>query len=155
MLPSGPAAMAAAQAKEHKVLRRGTRIIDDVPAAADSDSEEDDDESPETIMWAVPTGFLVAAQPEKIDRDCVDRFVFLNWKDYGWSLGKVTELITSKSPRLLKRYNVKVMWAIEGKLNRKCSGPCNLDLACYASGPDAPLDSWVFLDRAESAAQRS
>ena len=84
--------MAAAQAKEHRVLRRGTLgIIDDVPAAADSDSEEVDDESPETIMWAVPTGFLVAVQPAKIDRDCVDRIVFLNWKDYGWSLGKVRQ----------------------------------------------------------------
>ena len=142
-----PEELAAAQAKEHKVLRRGNRIIDDMPGA-DSESEDDDD-APETIQWAVPSGFLVAAQPAKIDQDCVDRFVFLNWKDYGWSLGKVTELITSKSPRLLKRYNVKVMWAVEGRLNRKCSGPCNLDLACYASGPDAPLDSWVFLDRAE------
>ena len=91
MLNMTPEELAAVQAKEHKVLRRGTRIIDDVPAAADSDSEEDDDESPETIMWAVPTGFLVAVQPAKIDRDCVDRIVFLNWKDYGWSLGKVRQ----------------------------------------------------------------
>ena len=148
-----PEELAAAQAKEHKVLRRGNRIIDDMPDAG-SESEADDD-APETIQWAVPCGFLVAAQPAKIDQDCVDRFVFLNWKDYGWSLCKVTELITSKSSRLPKRYNVKVMWAVEGRLNRKCSGPCNLDLACYASEPDAPLDSWVFLDRAESAAQRS
>jgi len=147
--------LAAAQAKEHRVLRRGTRIINNAPAARDSDESEEDENPPETIRWAVPSGFLVAAQPAKIDRDCVDRFVLLKWKDYGWSLGKVTEPITSKSPRLLKKYSVKVMWAVKGRLHRKCSGPCNLDLACYASGPDAPLDSWVFLDKAQSAAQRS
>ena len=42
-----PEELAAAQAKEHKVLRRGNRIIDDMPDAG-SESEDDDD-APETI----------------------------------------------------------------------------------------------------------
>ena len=94
----------------------------------------------------------MAEPPAKIDKDCIGRFIYLNWKDYGWSLGKVSELITAKSPRLFKKFNVRVVWALEGKLNKKCSGPCNLDLANYISGADAPLDAWVFLDKSRLGA---
>ena len=60
--------LAAAQAKEHGGLRRGTRIIEDAPAARDSDESEEDENPLETIRWAVPSGFLVAAQPAMQDR---------------------------------------------------------------------------------------
>ena len=82
------------------------------------------------------------------------RFLFyLNWKDYGWSLGKVTELITKSTPLLFKKYNVCAIWAVESKLNKKCKGPCMLDLILkmYKSGADAQLDSWVFLDKSMAA----
>ena len=46
--------LAAAQAKEHGGLRRGTaRIIEDAPAARDSDESEEDENPPETIRCAV------------------------------------------------------------------------------------------------------
>ena len=76
---------------------------------------------------------------------------YLNWKDYGWSLGKVTELITKSTPLLFKKYNVRAIWAVEGRLKKKCKGPCMLDLKMYKSGADAQLDSWVFLDKSMAA----
>lgn len=92
----------------------------------------------------------MAKAPAKIDGSSVGRFIFLNWKDYGWSLGMVKDLVTAATPRLYKQYNVRVIWAVEGKLNRSSHGPCKLDLKAYASGPEAPLDSWVFLDKMEA-----
>ena len=100
------------------------------------------------IQWQVPQGFKVAPKPTSRlqDSNTVGRYIYLNWKDYGWSLGKVKEMITAKNPQLFKKYNVRVVWAVEGKLNNKCNGPCKLSLDAYKSGIDAPLDSWVFLD---------
>ena len=74
------------------------------------------------IPWRVPDGFKVATQPARIDESAVGRFLYLNWKDYGWSLGKVTELITKSTPLLFKKYNVCAIWAVEGRLNKKCKG---------------------------------
>ena len=121
-------------------------------ALSDDDSQSDDEPAcrPATIKWGVPDGFAVAKAPAKIDGSSVGRFIFLNWKDYGWSLGMVKDLVTAATPRLYKQYNVRVIWAVEGKLNRSSHGPCKLDLKAYASGPEAPLDSWVFLDKMEA-----
>ena len=140
---------AAVAAKQAKGLRRGSLIINDAPLSVSDDSDSDDEPAsrPIAIKWTVPDHFSVAFPPSNINADCIGRFIYLNWKDYGWSLGKVTELIASKSPRLFKHYNCRVIWAVEGKLNKKCNGPCKLDLTKYASGADAPLDSWVFLDQ--------
>ena len=88
----------------------------------------------------------------RIDESAVGRFIYLNWKDYGWSLGKVTELITKSTPLLFRKYNVRAIWAVEGKLNKKCKGPCMLDLKMYKSGANAQLDSWVFLDKSMQTA---
>ena len=95
----------------------------------------------------MPDGFKVATQPARIDESAVGRFLYLNWKDYGWSLGKVTELITKSTPLLFKKYNVRAIWTVEGRLNKKCKGPCMLDLILKMNklGADAQLDSWVFL----------
>ena len=146
-----PEEQAAFQDKEAKIMRRGSLIIDDAPLSDDG-SQSDDEPAcrPATIKWGVPDGFAVAKAPAKIDGSCVGRFIFLNWKDYGWSLGMVKDLITAATPRLYKQYNVRVIWAVEGKLNRSSHGPCKLDLKAYASGPEAPLDSWVFLDKMEA-----
>ena len=84
-------------------------------------------------QWRVPDGFKVATQPARIDESAVGRFLYLNWKDYGWSLGKVTELITKSTPLLFKKYNVCAIWAVEGRLNKKCKGPCMLDLKICTS----------------------
>ena len=86
----------------------------------------------------------MATKPALINEAVVGRFIYLNWKDYGWSLGKVTELLTSKTPLLLKKYNVRIIWAVEGKISKQCKGPAMLDLKKYNSGPDAELDSWSF-----------
>ena len=86
----------------------------------------------------MPNGFTVAARPLVIDKTCVGKFVLLNWKEYGWQIGKVTSIVTRSTPQLFKKYNVRIQWA-DGP------GPANLDLKAYKSGSDVPLDSWVFL----------
>ena len=138
------------------MLRCGSLIINDAPEKEDEQDDEDEDESGEPVVaipWRVPDGFKVATQPARIDESAVGRFLYLNWKDYGWSLGKVTELITKSTPLLFKKYNVRAIWAVEGRLNKKCKGPCmpDLILKMYKSGADAQLDSWVFLDKSMAA----
>ena len=64
----------------------------------------------------------------------------------GWQLGKVYEQITSANPRLLKKYNYRVVWADTAK------GPTSLRVENYAHGSDAALDSWVVLERKEGGA---
>ena len=62
------------------------------------------------------------------------------------ALGKVYEQITSANPRLLKKYNYRVVWADTAK------GPTSLRVENYAHGSDAALDSWVVLERKEGGA---
>ena len=90
------------------------------------------------VKWRVPNGFTVAPRPPTIDKACVGRFVYLNWKSYGWQMGKVTSLVTKATPRLFKKFNVRVTWA-DGE------GCAMLDLKSYKSGEGAPIDSWVFM----------
>lgn len=124
-------------------LRRGSLLLDDagdVHSDDDNSDDEDDDglEAPEKVDWYVPLGFKVMSAPNSIDNDCIGRHVFMNWKQHGWQLGQVTALITSATPRLFKKYNVRVTW-LDG------NGPAKLDLNMYAPGPDAVEDAWVFL----------
>ena len=51
----------------------------------------------------------------------------------------MTELITKDTPRLFKKYNVRVAWADGGM------GPMMLDFKTYKHGADAPTESWIFL----------
>lgn len=130
-------------------VRRGRLIIEDEPDSNDSescdDSDSDNNEPVSRIEWRVPADLEVGRKPASIDATCVGRLVYLNWSKYGWQIGKVTAIITADTPRLFKRYNVRITWQDEGH------GPCNLDLAFYRHGPSAPVDSWVFLDRLGNA----
>ena len=94
----------------------------------------------------MPDGFTLGAEPSKLDASLVGKHIYMRWKDYGWQLGKVYEQITSANPRLLKKYNYRVVWADTAK------GPTSLRLENYAHGSDAALDSWVVLERKEGGA---
>ena len=59
----------------------------------------------------MPDGFTLGAEPSKLDASLVGKHIYMRWKDYGWQLGKVYEQITSANPRLLKKYNYRVIWA--------------------------------------------
>ena len=64
--------------------------------------------------------------PEKL----VSKLVYIRWEPpHGWSLGTITHKITSSTPRLFKKYKFKVKY-IDGS-----TGPANLPLENYASGP--------------------
>ena len=59
------------QGKKTKELRRGSRIIDDAPLSVEeSDDSDDEPESrPVAIKWGVPSGFVLAEPPSKIDKE--------------------------------------------------------------------------------------
>ena len=98
------------------------------------------------VAWSMPDGFTLGAEPSKLDASLVGKHIYMRWKDYGWQLGKVYEQITSANPRLLKKYNYRVVWADTAK------GPTSLRVENYAHGSDAALDSWVVLERKEGGA---
>ena len=75
------------------------------------------------IKWKLPNRFQISPRPTAIDKACIGRFVYRNWQSSGWQLGKVTDLITKDTPRLFKKYNVRVAWADATK------GPTMLDLS--------------------------
>ena len=66
--------------------------------------------------------------------------VYMRWEKYGWQLGKITDVVTQKTPQLFKKFNFRVIWSDGGK------GPVKLDAASYACGPDARFNSWVVLE---------
>ena len=103
-------------------------------------------DKPDPVAWSMPDGFTLGAEPSKLDASLVGKHIYMRWKDYGWQLGKVYEQITSANPRLLKKYNYRVVWADTAK------GPTSLRVENYAHGSDAALDSWVVLERKEGGA---
>ena len=121
-------------------IRRGNLIMEDAPESEQESEDEADAAGAATseVKWRIPDGFTVAPKPSAIDKACVGRFVFLKWATFGWQLGKVGSLVTKSTPRLFKKFNVRVTWA-DGE------GPCKLDLPAYRHGDNAPTDSWVFL----------
>lgn len=126
----------------HK-LARGSLIAMDVPGIDAEDDDElsevgEEDDATTHVSWYLPMGCRVAPKPIAIDKECVGALVFLNWKEYGWQLGKIADIITSSTPRLVKNFNVRVTWA-DGR------GPAMLDLNMYQHGEEAPVDSWVLL----------
>lgn len=131
-------------------MPRGNLIVDDVPAdlsddagstsASDAGELSDPDDEVEAISWSIPRGFKVAPKPSAINEQCVGLMVYMKWEKFGWQLGKVTDLITSATPRLARSFNVRVSWS-DGR------GPCKLDLNIYAHGDDAPENAWVFLEQ--------
>ena len=65
--------------------------------------------------------------------------IFMRWEKYGWQVGKITDVITNKTPQLFKKFNYRVVWADKSK------GPTKLGVDNYAFGESAGLNSWVIL----------
>ena len=61
--------------------------------------------------------------------------ICFRWKDYGWQLGQVYEIVTSTTPRLAKKFNYRIKW------DHNTKGQACLKLDNYASGEEAALDS--------------
>jgi hypothetical protein len=64
----------------------------------------------------------------------------MRWeKPYGWQLGKITGEIDASTPRLVKKFNYRIVWSDGSK------GPAKLAVDNYAHGDDARYNSWVIL----------
>ena len=92
------------------------------------------------VKWSVPDGFQVANEPEALDKSLVGEQIYMRWETYGWQLGKITDIITKDTPRLIKKFNYRCMWADGSK------GPAMLGVQNNAYGPDAHFNSWVVLE---------
>ena len=66
-------------------------------------------------------------------------------RGYGWLVGKINEKFTSATPRLFAKFNFRVKW-FDGWENHK------LLLDNYNSGPSAPFNSWVLLEKEAAGA---
>ena len=95
------------------------------------------------VRWFVPDGFQVAAEPEKLDNTLIGSTIYMRWETFGWQLGKITDVITEATPRLVKKFNFRLVWADKSK------GPASLRVQNYAFGADARLNSWVILEQSE------
>ena len=63
----------------------------------------------------------------------------MRWETYGWHMGKITGIVTSVTPRLVKKCNYRIVWADGSK------GPAKLQRQIYGHGPHARYNSWVIL----------
>ena len=69
-------------------------------------------------------------------------FIFMRWAaPHGWCLGKIASQNTNSTLRLYKNFNYRTSWT-DGWENHM------LTLDKYDSGPDAPYESWVLLEKA-------
>ena len=94
-------------------------------------------------MVSVPPGFEVVDEPARLDQSLIGERVYLRWEKYGWQLGKITDVITEKTPQLFKKYNFRVMWADGTKGPTKAHSRNLCIRRCY--GDAARHDSWVIL----------
>ena len=138
-------------------LRRGNLIFNDNTEGGGSDEsggegqgEEllDEEEAEELsgggvdeVKWSVPAGFQVSPEPSKLDASLVGEHVYMRWEIYGWQLGKITDEITNATPRLVKKFNYRIVWS-DGK-----KGPAKLAVSNYGHGEAARFDSWVILQQ--------
>ena len=91
------------------------------------------------MRWSVPDGFTVAPEPSILDVSLVDSAVYMRWETYGWQMGKITGMVTSGTPRLIKKFNYRIVWADGSK------GPAKLQVDNYGHGSHARYNSWVIL----------
>ena len=147
------------RAKRTHALRRGRPITDaellegeGEPAEGEEAADEEEDEGEEAaadatmreVKWAPLPGLQVLKKPEKLDDALVGQKVYLRWETpWGWTLGVITERLTSATPRLFKKFNFRVKWSDGSK------GPANLPLDNYSHGPTAPYNSWCLLQKEE------
>ena len=133
----------------------GGESSEDEGADVEGDDEEGEEEGGEEadgeqaapvrgrkeVRWAVPEGFQVANEPDKLDDSLVGMCIYMRWEVYGWQLGKITDTITSATPRLAKKFNYRIMWADGHK------GPAKLAVDNYGYGTHAAFNSWVILQQ--------
>ena len=74
-----------------------------------------------------------------LDVSLVDSAVYMRWETYGWQMGKITGMVTSATPRLVKKFNYRIVWADGSK------GPAKLQVDNYGHGSHARYNSWVIL----------
>lgn len=70
----------------------------------------------------MPYGFKVAYEPAKMDSSLVGkhpRYIYFLWDSQG-QLGKFTNEMANSTPRLFRKSNDRVMWALDGS-----KGPSN------------------------------
>ena len=91
------------------------------------------------MRWSVPDGFTVAPEPSILDVSLVDSAVYMRWETYGWQMGKITGMVTSATPRLVKKFNYRIVWADGSK------GPAKLQVDNSGHGSHARYNSWVIL----------
>ena len=84
------------------------------------------------VKWSVPDGFKIAPEPAILDGSLVDSAVYMRWETYGWQVGKITSSVTNATPRLVKKFNYRIVWADGTK------GPAKLQVDNYALWPWAP-----------------
>eukprot|EP00966_Prymnesium_polylepis_P336783 7391746-Prymnesium_polylepis.1 len=133
---------------QRNTLRRGNLIFNDVTGeGSDESGDETNGEEGEEgegggvteVKWYLPSKFEVAPEPARLDSSLVGEIVFMRWETYGWQVGKITDIITQRTPQLFKKFNFRVVWADKSK------GPCKLAVESYAFGESARLNSWVML----------
>jgi hypothetical protein len=71
----------------------------------------------------------------------VGQTIYMRWEKYGWQLGKIVEKITNRTPRLILKFNYRIIWSDGNK------GPAKLGVDNYSHGADARYDSWVILNQ--------
>ena len=87
----------------------------------------------------MPDGFKVADEPKELNKDIIESKIYMRWEKYGWQLGKITDTISSDTPRLFKKFNFRILWADGHK------GPAKLAVENYGYGTHAAYNSWVIL----------
>ena len=45
--------------------------------------------------------------------------MYMRWETYGWQLGRITDVITNVTPRLVKKFNHRIIWADGSKVPAK------------------------------------
>ena len=115
------------------IIRRGRLIVEDANSSG-SESEDGggneggdggsgDAGKPKEVAWALPEGFELGTEPAKLDVSLKGQMVYMRWATYGWQLGKIYDVIDRSTPRLLKKFNFRVMWMDNTKGPRPRSRP--------------------------------
>ena len=69
------------------------------------------------MRWSVPDGFTVAPEPSILDVSLVDSAVYMRWETY--VADGQDHRVTSGTPRLIKKFNYRIVWADGSKGSAK------------------------------------
>ena len=93
------------------------------------------------VLWVERAPERIQA---KLDETLIGEPVYMRWETYGWQLGKITGVVTEATPLACSRSST---FAWSGWTRRR--DEAGLTVKNYAYGPDARLNSWVILKKAE------